>query len=163
MPHHDRRGGLVVFGIGLIATGCVCGLLVPLLLAGRIVLPQAASDTGSVREAASRGPGVRRARRRVRVAGRSGSIRARRWAPPLILTVAWIWLITGVLGVGVTALILPSIFDMVASQGEPLPAEVTSILTVMALGDLERRDRGAACGAGPLLPEPPRAGDVRRV
>ena len=128
----DRRTGLIVFGVLLIVVGCLDALMALLLLAGPLAMP---------------GVGAAPTNDRVMVPGALtygalagmfvwlgvGSVLARRWAPPLILTVAWLWLVAGVFGTAFTAVLLPSLIDA-ASQGGPLPDGFETVIMTMTLG-----------------------------
>lgn len=104
----DRSSGLVVFGILEIAIGGFCALLIPLVLAVTVF---SRSLTG-----AAAGPDLRTLVPSLLIYGLIavgfvwigvGSIRARRWARAVMLSLAWLWLITGVLSMAVFWVLVP--------------------------------------------------------
>jgi hypothetical protein len=129
----DRRGGLIAFGILVILIGCVSALFVPLMVVGALMLrssaPASAADPRAVASAA-----VLYAALAVTFIWLGvGSIRARRWARTLLLILAWLWLVTGVVAMAMTALLLPEILAMPPPGVEPLPDAVRSLMMVVVL------------------------------
>lgn len=130
----DRRTGLVLFGALLIATGAFCALMTVVLAGGGVAMGPEGTPAGSPYTTAAGGLlygllavmfvwlGV-------------GSALARRWAPPLILTVAWLWLVSGVLGVAMTVAVLPTILGTLELQSGPIPDTARTILvaTIVSL------------------------------
>jgi hypothetical protein len=138
--HRDRRAGLVLFGILLIVIGAVCALLAVVLLAGPLAMPGAGTVAAAPAPLPDRTlvPGIVTY---VALAGLfvwlgAGSILARRWAPPLILTVGWLWLITGVVCVGASTLFLPAVFTMTELQSGPMPDGFRTAMTLGVIGIL---------------------------
>ena len=116
--HRDRSAGLVIFGAAEILIGLACASLIPLTIAAaalspiidlRVVLPSLALygliAVGLVTL------GV-------------GSIRARRWAVALTLSLSWVWLITGVGTVALSSWLLPGVWS--SSSGIMLPISTNS-------------------------------------
>ena len=110
--HRDRSLGLAVFGSVQILAGLACLALVPLTLFGMALSPSIEAGIVAptlvlyVMAAAA-----------LIVLG-VGSIRARRWAQALSLSLAWVWLITGVLTLVVLWLAAPSLWrDLAVSAG----------------------------------------------
>lgn len=132
--HRDRRTGLIVFGVLLIVVGCLNALLAVLLLAGPLVMPGAGAGAATSADRMLV-PAVLTyaALAAMFVWLGVGSILTRRWAPPLILTVAWLWLVSGVFGTAFAALMLPSLVDA-AAQGEPLPDGFETVMMAMTIG-----------------------------
>jgi len=107
--YRDRRLGLVVFGVveiligaallGLVVLTAIAVMLAPAMADLRVVLPSMALYT--VLAAVFITLGV-------------GSIRARRWARELSLSLAWVWLITGVITMVVAWLLLPDLWRELA-------------------------------------------------
>ena len=102
----DRRTGLIVFGILEILLGCLCALLVPLMILGQIMSAQATGGAPSYRMAI---PGMV-------VYGMwavtfiwlgIGSIGCRRWARALLLILSWSWLVVGVTAIGCLFFLAP--------------------------------------------------------
>ena len=130
----DRRTGLIVFGVLLIVVGCLNALMAVVLLADPLAVPGAGAASSADRMLV---PGaVTYGAIAVLFAWLgAGSVLTRRWAPPLILTVGWIWLVAGVFGVAFTALVLPSLVNA-ASQGGPLPDGFETVIMATTIGML---------------------------
>ncbi|HEV2293742.1 MAG TPA: hypothetical protein VGR35_07790 [Tepidisphaeraceae bacterium] len=123
---HDRRTGLIVFGIFALVIGGMSAcfaIVTPLMLVMTGALSQPPGTNVHVHNA---GLDARSALSAVVVygvvaaafiAGGIGSIRTRRWARPLMLSVAWTWLLVGVLGMIMLAALLPSMQDMMSVSG----------------------------------------------
>ena len=130
----DRRGGLIGFGILVIFIGCICALFVPLMFVSqalsakttggepnyRIIIPGALTYTGIA--IAYIWLGI-------------GSILTRRWARALLLIVGWVWLLTGVLTMGVMAVVLPKIFAN-PPGGQPMQDAARIVMMIVMLGFL---------------------------
>ncbi len=106
--YRDHSTGLVVFGIIQIVLGGFALLCVPLMLLGALMSRQVGgglpvrSSVLNVMTYALLGMGL--------ITLGIGSIRARRWAWALVLTLSWMWLIFGAIGtIGLIAL-LPTTF-----------------------------------------------------
>ena len=132
--YRNRQAGLILFGIVLIVTGAIIALLAVLLLAGPLAMPGAGAASSTDRMLV---PGaLTYGAIAVLFAWLgAGSILTRRWAPPLILTVAWIWLVAGVFSVAFTALVVPSLVDA-ATQGGPLPDGFETVMIATTIGML---------------------------
>ena len=110
--HRDRSTGLVVFGVAEILIGIACASLIPLTLVGAALSPTVE-------------PGIVIPSLLLYAAGAAvfvtlgvGSIRARRWAQALSLSLGWIWLITGVATVVVVWIAAPTLWqDLGAGAG----------------------------------------------
>jgi hypothetical protein len=63
-----------------------------------------------------------------------GSIKARRWARALALIIAWIWLLSGILGIGVMAFVLPKMFGGQMPDGQSLPEGARQVMVAVAIG-----------------------------
>jgi hypothetical protein len=123
----DRSLGLVIFGIVEILIGVCCALLGPLILAAgslmgtadlRSTVPSAVLYT--VVAAIFIWLGV-------------GSIRARRWACELTLSLSWIWLVTGICSMVVGAWLVPVMLrGMVA--GSDLPPNFVFVVSLVVFG-----------------------------
>jgi len=134
LDHRDRRAGLILFGIALIVIGAISALLAVMLLAGPLALPGAVAGAGPP-PARALVPGVVTygALAVMFVWLGAGSILTRRWAPPLILTTAWLWLISGLIGTALVAALLPSAFALVDSESGPMPDQLRTALTAVLL------------------------------
>ena len=133
----DRRTGLMIFGILVILLGLCVGLMAPLMLVGQVM--------------AQRVPGMEPTPMRFVLpaifmylglaAGfiwlGIGSTMCRRWARALLLILSWMWLLGGIVGIVVLALILPQIFAGPwpgAQPGmPPLPEPARLAITVVVL------------------------------
>ncbi len=123
----DHSLGLVIFGVIEILIGACCVLLVALILAAtsltgaadlRSTVPSAALYT--VVAAIFIWLGV-------------GSIRARRWACELTLSLSWIWLVTGICSMVVGAWLVPVMLrGMVA--GSELPPNFVFVVGLVVFG-----------------------------
>jgi hypothetical protein len=60
-----------------------------------------------------------------------GSLRARRWAPPLILVTSWGWLLTGIMGGAVMGFMLPQMF---AAMPDDQPGAKAMAMGCMSIG-----------------------------
>lgn len=123
----DRSLGLVIFGVITILIGAFCALLVPLILVAGSLL-----GTADLRSA------VPSAVLYTVVAAifiwlGVGSIRARRWACELTLSLSWIWLVTGICSMVVGAWLVPAMLrGMVA--GSDLPPNFVLVVSLVVFG-----------------------------
>ncbi len=123
-PPHDRRTGLIVFGIFALVIGglssCVT-ILTPLGLLMAGAMPRTPGvpppDLRSLVSAVVVYGVVAAAF----IAGGIASIRARRWARPFMLSVSWTWLLIGVFGMVMWIALLPSMRGMMTPAGGPAP------------------------------------------
>lgn len=112
--YRDRSRALGVYGGILVASGVACAAFsVVIVAAGRLAAARAGAPTSvtimNVVLYVALGGGL--------IAIGIGSIRARRWARSLAIVAGWVWLATGILGLVMTALLIPS-----ALSGAGLPA-----------------------------------------
>lgn len=99
-PYKDRYGGLVAFGILELLLGACCSLMLPLTLVNVFLSRRLPGAAGAAGNAATAGFGL------LVYGGLAvffvtigiGSLRARRWARTLMLVAAWMWLVSGLLG-----------------------------------------------------------------
>jgi len=126
----DRSTGLAIFGAAEVLIGLACASLIPLTIATaalspiidlRVMLPSLALygliAVGFITL------GV-------------GSIRARRWAVALTLSLSWVWLITGIFTMALSLWLLPGIWSSLgaASGLDPGAAQVVAIAITLFLG-----------------------------
>ena len=126
----DRSVGLVVFGVAEILIGLACASLIPLTIATAalsptvdlwVMLPSLALSgllaVGFV------------------ILG-VGSVRARRWAVALTLSLSWVWLITGVFTLVLALWVLPEFWSSLgaASGLDAGAAQVLAIAITLVLG-----------------------------
>lgn len=128
----DRRGGLMAFGILLIAAGGLCALFVPMMLLGQVM---AARTTGVAADYRMMIPGmVMYGVLAVAFVWLGiGSIGARRWARALILILAWLWLVTGVIAIGVVIVVLPQVLATPPPSGQALPEAARGVVMILAV------------------------------
>jgi hypothetical protein len=93
--YKDRSLGLLVFGIVEILIGAFCALLVPLSFFALTLLPSSLSSTGGLRSLIP-SMVLYSVMAAVFISLGIGSIRARRWARDLMLSLSWVWLLTGI-------------------------------------------------------------------
>lgn len=104
----DRSLGLLVCGIVEILIGGFLILLVPLSIAAVALTPAAAMSQQAGLRSAIPAAVVYLVLAAVFIILGVGSIRARRWARDLMLSLSWIWLVTGFLSLVLTMFLLPS-------------------------------------------------------
>jgi hypothetical protein len=130
-PCRDRKTGLIVFGILQLLMGGGCLLF--LLLLGLSALlprpPEAEMGTRALLPAL----GVYLLLSVWFVTMGIGSIRARRWARALILIAAWVWLVSGVMGMGFLGVFWDSMARSMAANGQVPAGVVSAILAVMVV------------------------------
>jgi len=140
----DRRGGLIAFGIVLILLGCVCVLLVAMMVLTQVWMQPAASASGPRPDVMA--GGYRTMLGASLVYGALavmfiwlgiGSIMTRRWARVLVLILSWTWLITGVIAVVGIAAILPTALSTAMPPGaEPIPEGARTAIVAGTAGCL---------------------------
>ena len=129
----DRRVGLIVFGILVILLGCLCALLVPLMLAGQAF---SAKQTGGAVSYRMIIPAV------IIYGGMAvvfiwlgiGSVLCRRWARALLLVLSWCWLVVGIMSIAVMAFLLPQILAASFPEGQKLPEAARWVFAVVMAG-----------------------------
>jgi hypothetical protein len=124
----DRTVGLVVFGAVSVLIGIACALLVPLTFLS-VALSESAGEGVYLRSAwaASAMYGVMAISF---VWLGVGSIRARRWACELLLSLSWIWLLTGICSLIVGLLIVPSAVRQLGGASDLSPEVETLVIFV---------------------------------
>lgn len=130
--HKDRTLGLIIFGVVSILIGACCALLVPLMFLS-VALSETVTGGGvDVRSAwsASALYGFMAA---VFVWLGIGSIRARRWARELLLSLSWIWLMTGICSIVIGILVVPAVVGKTGVD-TGIPPEMTMIVMLVIFG-----------------------------
>ncbi len=130
----DRSLGLVICGIAEILLGGFLALLIPLSLVAVAVTP---ASQGAGTHLRSTVPAVvlYLVLAGVFVVLGVGSIRARRWACDLMLSLSWVWLLTGLCSLVLAGVLLPTLLaPMMSSAG--LPSGLALVMTVMVVGVL---------------------------
>jgi hypothetical protein len=137
VPYKDRSAGLVIFGVLTTLMGGLCGLFVPLMLAGQAGYAKASGASSysmilpsvfmyAVLAVALVWLGI-------------GSIMARRWARALLLIFSWSWLVMGLMTLASMAFFMPTMRATLSSttgpNGQPAlpPGAVTAMIVVMSL------------------------------
>ncbi len=129
----DKKTRLVVFGVLQIILGALCALLVPLMIVGSMV-------------GKAKNPDVEMGAAQL-VMGLVfyvflavwliwmgiGSIKARRWARALILSSAWIWLISGTLGFVVSLFWFPAALDQTVLN-QKITAQQLTVMKITMTG-----------------------------
>ena len=62
-----------------------------------------------------------------------GSILARRWARALVLVTAWIWLISGIVGLGFVVMFLPDLYGQMNKNGQ-IPQQILAMVKYVMIG-----------------------------
>ncbi len=92
----DRSTGLIVFGILTVLFGCLCGLFVPLMLAGQAMAAKAPNAPAHNAAAILPAIGIYGGLAVALIWLGIGSIQKRRWARALLLIFSWSWLVMGI-------------------------------------------------------------------
>lgn len=130
--HRDRSLGLVVFGVVEILIGGFCLLLVPLSIAA-VVLGESAGGVGSNLRPALSASAIYVVTAVVFGWLGIGSIRARRWACELLLSLSWIWLLTGLCSLAIGLMVVPATMRELAA-GSDLPPGWILIVNLVVFG-----------------------------
>jgi hypothetical protein len=128
----DRTAGLIVFGVVSILIGAFCALLIPLMfLSGALSETVGGSgvDARSVWSASALYGVMAVAFVWLGI----GSIRARRWACELLLSLSWIWLLTGICSVVIGVLVIPAVILQLGAESA-LPPEMALLVIVVTFG-----------------------------
>ena len=133
--HKDRSLGLVIFGVLQILVGGCCAALVPLSLVAQWLGKIGGVASIDVRSALP-AMVVYAALATVFVWLGIGSIRARRWARELSLSLSWVWFLTGICSLIFAWLLLPSALSELAGEGgfSPEVVVLVTVLTTAVLG-----------------------------
>lgn len=134
----DRKTGLLLFGILHIVFGGLCALAVPLMLFAMMMSGVVAQKKGA--QPMSAGTMIPGILLYVLLAVwflwmGIGSIKARRWARALILVSSWVWLISGIIGFVLIAILMPGVYAQMAKNGQ-MPAAMAQGMTIIMLGFL---------------------------
>lgn len=128
----DRTVGLIVFGGVSVLIGIFCALLIPLMF-----LSMALSDSvvgGGVNSRSAWSASALYGLMAVAFVWLGiGSIRARRWASELLLSLSWIWLLTGVCSLIIGMLVIPAVFR-VSGVATGIPSGMVSLVVLVIVG-----------------------------
>lgn len=133
VSHHDRKTGLVVFGVLTILLGVFCGLAVLLMFASQAAMArtgQGAPNTVAMLPAVA----TYAMFAVVLVWLGIGSVMARRWARTLLVIFSWSWLIVGVVAVGFMAVLLPQVAAGTPGQTHQFSGAAKWIIMLVPLG-----------------------------
>lgn len=126
----DRRVGLMVFGVAQILIGVICaGLALGAVASAEIATRRGIPGAGA---AVASGMVLWGLAAVYFVAAGIGSIRARRWAQALSVSVSAVWLAGGIVATLMMAIILPRALRQYASTDATFAAGVSAITTLVA-------------------------------
>jgi len=124
----DRKVGLIIFGILHIISGCLCALMVAMMVLVAIISSAGQNAFGEFPNIRMMIPGTM-----VYVVLGTwfiwmgiGVIMARRWARALMLVSSWIWLISGTFGLVFILLLMPNMYDQMG-EDDQMPKEFVTI------------------------------------
>ncbi len=130
--HKDRTLGLMIFGSVSILIGAFCALLVPLMFLS-VVLSESVAGGGVDSRSAWSASALYGCMAVAFVWLGVGSIRARRWACELLLSLSWIWLLTGICTLLFCILVVPGVMRELGAA-EALPPEITLLVVLVTIG-----------------------------
>lgn len=136
LPYKDRSGWLLAFGIFEIMIGCVMLLMIAVTIfgmsqVGRVTPPPSVGPTPSPAMLITFAALFYGALAVLFVSVGIGSIQARNWARITMLIVSWCWLAQGVLGMGMIAVLLPTIMENARQQSRtPMPSSFDTIFRI---------------------------------
>lgn len=136
--YKDRSTGLVVFGIMTLLLGCLCGLFVPLMLAGQMAAAKVPNAPPANTAAMLPGMAMYGALAVALIWLGIGSIQARRWARALLLIFSWSWLIMGVFMTAIMPFVMGKAManlpaDIKTGKSALPPAAVTGMIIGMTI------------------------------
>jgi len=129
---NDRSFGLIVFGVVSILIGVFCALLVPLMFLS-VALSKTVAGSGVDSRSAWSASALYGVMAVAFVWLGIGSIRARRWACELLLSLSWIWLLTGICSVIIGVLAIPAVIRQFGAESA-LPPEMALLVLVVTFG-----------------------------
>ena len=128
----DRTLGLVIFGAVSVLIGLFCALLVPLMFLSAALTESTGGGGVNLRSAWS-ASAICAVMAVALVWLGIGSIRARRWACELLLSLSWIWLLTGICSLIVGIVVVPGVIAQLGT-GSELPPEMAALVMAVTLG-----------------------------
>jgi len=128
----DRTPGLIIFGVVSILIGAFCALLVPLMFLS-VALSDSVAGSGVDARSAWSASALYGFMAVVFVWLGIGSIRARRWARELLLSLSWIWLLTGICSIVIGILVVPAVIRGLGA-GSDLPPEMALFVILVTFG-----------------------------
>jgi len=127
----DRTVGLVVFGAVSVLIGLFCAVLVPLMFIAAAVGDSVGGGGVDLRSAWS-ASAIDALMAVAFVWLGVGSIRARRWACELLLSLSWIWLLTGICALVIGIVVVPGVIAQLGTASE-LPPEMAALVIAVTL------------------------------
>jgi len=128
----DRTVGLIIFGAVSILIGVICALLVPLSLVA-VAFSGSAAGAGVDYRSALSASALYTVMAVVFVWLGIGSIRARRWARELLLSISWIWFLTGICTLLICILVVPGVMRQLGAA-EALPPDLMLLVVLVTIG-----------------------------
>lgn len=128
----DRSLGLIIFGAVGVFIGLFCALLIPLMFVS-VALSETAGGGGVDFRSAWSASAFYGFMAVVFVWLGIGSIRARRWARELLLSLSWIWLLTGVCSMVIGMLVVPPVIRGFG-PGADLSPEMALFVLLLVFG-----------------------------
>ena len=132
LEYKDRTPGLVIFGVVSVLIGVCSALLVPLTFLS-VALSKSVAGGGVDARTAWSASALYGFMAVAYIWLGIGSIRARRWACELLLSLSWIWLLTGICSMVIGVLVVPAAMQE-SGAAEALPAEIASLVIFVTLG-----------------------------
>jgi len=128
----DRTLGLIIFGVAHILIGVFCALLIPLMFLS-VALSNSVAGGGIDARSAWSASALYGFMAVVFVWLGVGSIRARRWARELILSLSWIWLLTGICSLIIGMLVIPAVVRG-TGVADGIPPGMVSLIVLVIFG-----------------------------
>jgi len=125
----DRTPGLIIFGVVSILIGVFCALLVPLMFLS-VALSENVAGGGVDSRSAWSASALDGFMAVVFVWLGIGSIRARRWARELLLSLSWIWLLTGICSMVIGMLVVPAVIRGLGAASDLSPEMAPFVILV---------------------------------
>lgn len=136
-PYKNRRGWLIAFGVVEILIGCFFLLMIALVAFAVASGPQTEAGPMSPRAAMAMVATTYGIGAIIFVIIGIGSVQARRWARIATLVVSWCWLVFGILGTVMMAIVVPLILKQTTEQARtPLPPSFPTIVTAVIFGSM---------------------------
>lgn len=128
----DRTVGLVVFGAVSVLIGLFCALLIPLAFLS-VALSESTPGVGVDVRSAWAAAAIYGLIAVAFVWLGVGSIRARLWACELLLSLSWIWFLTGICALLISFFVVPAAIGS-ATPASTVPPELTMVVMVVTFG-----------------------------
>ena len=128
----DCTLGLIIFGVVSVLIGAFCALLIPLMFLS-VALSETVAGGGVDSRSAWSASALYTVMAVVFVWLGIGSIRARRWARELLLSLSWIWLLTGICSMVIGMLVVPAVVRGLRA-GSDLPPEMALFVILVTFG-----------------------------